>query len=69
MERYISALLGSVLLIAIGIVGVFLVLPAFSEPDSRWLGLLQLILLLVSIFLAIFYSYMVIGPRRGKRGR
>jgi len=69
MERYISALLGSALLIAIGIVGGFLVLPAFYEPDSRWLGLFQLILLLFSVCSAIFYSYIMIDPRRGKRGR
>jgi len=61
MERYISALAGSALLLAIGIVGSFFALPAFhaaaANDASAVLLWLQVIFLLFSVFLASVYAY------------
>lgn len=63
-NRFIGALIGAAALIAIGIVGSFLVLPAFYEASaadaSAILLWLQVIFLLFSISSALFYAYHVL---------
>jgi len=64
MGKFFSAIIGFATLFGIGIVGSFLVLPAFYESagtsPATMLFWLQLGFLLVSTISAFFYAYSVL---------
>jgi len=68
IEKCISGVIGTVVLVVIGIVVGFVILPSFSSPESPWVvRLLPLIFLLSSLFLSAVY-WGILYDTRGKRG-